>query len=160
MTTPTPLKSDEALRALAQIEDRLLFGSLERPGSPDPLVVSHGPAWALLEIPSKTLAVRFAFDTGEDLLHSFDLPGKKSLLRKAYDALPVGGELVVIELILDNERRQNTMGLLLSLNMLIESDGGFNFTQADFEGWAKEAGFREIRFELLAGPTSAAIALK
>lgn len=95
-----------------------------------------------------------------NLLHSFDLPGKKSLLRKAYEALPVGGELVVIELILDNERRQNTMGLLLSVNMLIESDGGFNFTQADFEGWAEEAGFREVRFEPLAGPTSAAIALK
>lgn len=95
-----------------------------------------------------------------NLLHSFDLPTKKMLLRKAYDALPEGGELAVIELILDDERRRNTMGLLMSLNMLIESDGGFNFTQADFEGWAKEAGFRTVRFEPLAGPTSAGIAVK
>jgi hypothetical protein len=48
----------------------------------------------------------------------------------------------------------------MSVNMLIESDGGFNFTQADFAGWAKQAGFREVRFEPLAGPTSSAIAQK
>jgi O-methyltransferase len=95
-----------------------------------------------------------------NILHSFDLPKKKLLLRKAYDALPAGGELAVIELILDDERRHNTMGLLMSVNMLIESEGGFNFTQADFVGWAKEAGFRDVRFEPLAGPTSAAIARK
>lgn len=95
-----------------------------------------------------------------NILHSFDLPSKKLLLRKAYNALPAGGELAVIELIIDNERRHNTMGLLMSVNMLIESEGGFNFTQADFEGWAEEAGFREVRFEPLVGPTSAAIALK
>jgi O-methyltransferase domain/Dimerisation domain len=95
-----------------------------------------------------------------NILHSFDLPKKKSLLRKAYDALPDGGELVVIELILDDERRRNTMGLLMSLNMLIESDGGFNFTQTQFETWCREAGFREVRFQPLTGPTSAAIALK
>ena len=95
-----------------------------------------------------------------NILHSFDLPSKKVLLRKAYNALPAGGELAVIELILDNERRRNTMGLLMSVNMLIESHGGFNFTQADFEGWATEAGFRTVRFAPLAGPTSAAIARK
>jgi hypothetical protein len=95
-----------------------------------------------------------------NILHSFDLPKKKLLLRKAYEALSAGGELAVIELILDDERRHNTMALLMSLNMLIESDGGFNFTQRDFVGWAKEAGFRQVRFEPLAGPTSAAIARK
>jgi O-methyltransferase/methyltransferase family protein len=95
-----------------------------------------------------------------NILHSFDLRTKKSLLRKAFDALPDGGELAVIELILDDERRGNTMGLLMSVNMLIESDGGFNFTQAEFEVWCRDAGFRKVRFEPLAGPTSAAIALK
>ncbi|MFF8848270.1 methyltransferase [Streptomyces sp. NPDC015127] len=95
-----------------------------------------------------------------NILHSFDLPGKMSLLRKSYEALPDGGELIVIELIMDNDRRANTFALLMSLNMLIESDGGFNFTQADFEGWAEEVGFRSIRFEPLEGPVSAAIAMK
>jgi hypothetical protein len=95
-----------------------------------------------------------------NILHSFDLPKKELLLRKAYDALPAGGELAVIELILDDERRANTLGLLLSLNMLIESDGGFNFTFAEFTGWATAAGFHAVRLLPLAGPTSAAIAVK
>ena len=95
-----------------------------------------------------------------NILHSFDLSKKELLLRKAYDALPDGGELAVIELILDDERRSNTLGLLLSLNMLIESDGGFNFTFAEFTGWATAAGFRAVRLLPLAGPTSAAIAVK
>jgi hypothetical protein len=95
-----------------------------------------------------------------NILHSFDLPKKELLLRKAYDALPVGGELAVIELILDDERRANTLGLLLSLNMLIESEGGFNFTFTEFTGWATAAGFHDVRLVPLAGPTSAAIAVK
>ncbi|MDX2565340.1 methyltransferase [Streptomyces sp. TX20-6-3] len=95
-----------------------------------------------------------------NILHSFDLPSKISLLKKAYDSLPKGGELAVIELIIDNDRRENTLALLMSLNMLIESDGGFNYTQADFEKWVKEVGFRSVRFEPLAGPVSAAIAVK
>jgi O-methyltransferase domain len=94
-----------------------------------------------------------------NILHSFGLPKKEFLLRKAYEALPAGGELAVIELILDDERRANTLGLLLSLNMLIESDGGFNFTFA-VTGWATAAGFHDMRLMPLAGPTSAAIAVK
>ena len=110
------------------------------------------------------------FDTGAlpkaelvtmgNILHSFDLPKKTLLLRKAYEALPLGDELAVIELIVDDERRRNTVALLMSLNMVIEADGGFNFTQSDFVGWATKVGFREVRFEALAGPTSAAIARK
>ena len=67
MTTPTLLKSDEALRALTQLEDRLIFGPVELPGSLDPIRMTHGPGWGSIDIPSKSLAVRFAFDTGEDL---------------------------------------------------------------------------------------------
>jgi hypothetical protein len=95
-----------------------------------------------------------------NILHSFDLESKQMLIRKAYDALPKGGCLVVIEMIMDNERRSNTMALLMSLNMLIESDGGFNYTEAAFKNWVREAGFRDTKFIHLAGPVSAAIAYK
>ncbi len=95
-----------------------------------------------------------------NILHSFDLESKKLLLKKSYDALPEGGALCVIELIIDNERKANTFALLMSLNMLIESDGGFNYTLAEFEQWAKEAGFSRVESYPLAGPTSAAIAYK
>ena len=95
-----------------------------------------------------------------NILHSFDMDKKDMLIRKAYDALPQGGALVVIEMILDNERKENTFGLLMSLNMLIESDGGFNYTQGDLQKWVSQRGFREVSFVSLGGPISAAIAIK
>jgi hypothetical protein len=95
-----------------------------------------------------------------NILHSFDLPSKKMLIQKAFDALPDNGCLVVIETIMDNERRKNSFALLMSLNMLIESDGGFNYTEAQYDMWTKEAGFKKTRFIHLAGPVSAGIAYK
>src|SRR5215213_3546989 len=57
------------------------------------------------------------------ILHDWDLEGKRVLLAKAYAALPEGGRLVVYEALIDDERRQNSFGLLMSLNMLIETRG-------------------------------------
>ncbi len=94
------------------------------------------------------------------ILHDWDLDQKKTLLKKAYDALPSGGALLVFESLIDDERRENAFGLLMSLNMLIELPGGFDYTGADCRGWMKEAGFRETRVEHLAGPDSMVIGLK
>lgn len=95
-----------------------------------------------------------------NILHDVGLNDKKMLIRKAYEALPEGGCLVVIENIIDDDRRQNTMGLLMSLNMLIETTEGFDFTFADFKEWTSQAGFTETSLMKLTGPTSAAIAKK
>lgn len=95
-----------------------------------------------------------------NILHDWDLAHKKMLIRKAYDALPKNGALVVVENIIDDERRQNTFGLLMSLNMLIETEGGFDYTHADFRQWALEAGFRSTEKRQLTGPSSAVIAYK
>jgi hypothetical protein len=54
------------------------------------------------------------------ILHDWELDQKRLLLQKAYDALPTGGALIVHEAIIDDERRHNAFGLLMSLNMLIE----------------------------------------
>ena len=94
------------------------------------------------------------------ILHDWDLEQKKTLIRKAYHALPDGGALLVFEGIIDDERRKNAFGLLMSLNMLIELPGGFDYTGADCCGWMKEAGFRETRVEHLAGPESMVIGTK
>ncbi|MDX2169374.1 MAG: methyltransferase [Deltaproteobacteria bacterium] len=94
------------------------------------------------------------------ILHDWDLPKKMMLLRKAYDALPAGGALIVYEAIIDDERRQNSFGLLMSLNMLIETDGGFDYTGADCSGWMREVGFRETRVEPLDGPDSMVVGIK
>jgi precorrin-6B methylase 2 len=95
-----------------------------------------------------------------NILHDWGTNDKKKLISKAYDALPKGGALVVIENIIDNERRENAFGLMMSLNMLIETAEGYDFTASDFDAWAKDAGFNETLLMSLAGPSSAAIAIK
>jgi precorrin-6B methylase 2 len=95
-----------------------------------------------------------------NILHGWGLKDKKILIEKAYNALPEGGSLVVIESIIDDERRENSFGLLMSLNMLIETHEGSNFSAADFTEWAVEAGFKRTSSMPLTGPTSALIAIK
>ena len=94
------------------------------------------------------------------ILHDWDLEQKRMLLAKAYAALPEGGRLIVYDAIIDDERRQNAFGLLMSLNMLIETNGGFDYTGAECIGWMKEAGFREAKVQPLAGPDSMVIGTK
>ena len=94
------------------------------------------------------------------ILHDWNRERKMHLVRAAYDALPDGGAFIAIENIIDDARRENAFGLLMSLNMLIEFGDAFDFTGADFTGWCKEAGFKETEVVPLAGPTSAAIAYK
>ncbi len=94
------------------------------------------------------------------ILHDWNLEKKKLLIAKAYRALPEGGAFIAIEQLIDDERRKNAFGLLMSLNMLIEFGDAFDFTGADFTGWCKEAGFSRCEILPLAGPASAAIAYK
>jgi hypothetical protein len=94
------------------------------------------------------------------ILHDWDLPTKKMLIAKAFDALPSGGALIVYEAIIDDDRSKNAFGLMMSLNMLIETPGGFDYTGADCSGWMKEAGFSSTRVEPLVGPDSMVIAIK
>jgi precorrin-6B methylase 2 len=94
------------------------------------------------------------------ILHDWGIDGKRMLVRKAYEALPMGGCMVVIEAVIDDERRHNAFGLMMSLNMLIETRDGFDFTGADCCEWMREAGFTSARVERLAGPDSMVIAVK
>ena len=94
------------------------------------------------------------------ILHDWNLDRKMHLIKAAYDALPEGGALIAIENIIDDARRENAFGLLMSLNMLIEFGDAFDFTGADFDGWCKEVGFSDTEVVPLAGPASAAIAHK
>lgn len=95
-----------------------------------------------------------------NILHDWNLEKKKILIGKAYEALPEDGALIVIETLIDDARRTNAYGLLMSLNMLIEFGDAFDFTGADFREWCGEAGFRRFEILPLAGPSSAAVAYK
>lgn len=94
------------------------------------------------------------------ILHDWDLETKLMLLRKAYAALPEGGAVIVYDSIIDDERKQNAFGLLMSLNMLIETPGGFDYTGADCIGWMQQVGFKDCRVEHLVGPDSMVIGIK
>jgi alkyl hydroperoxide reductase subunit AhpC/2-polyprenyl-3-methyl-5-hydroxy-6-metoxy-1,4-benzoquinol methylase len=94
------------------------------------------------------------------ILHDWNLEKKMHLIRAAYDALPPGGALVAIEALIDDARRENVQGLLMSLNMLIEFGDAFDYSGADFKKWCGEAGFKRFEVIHLAGPSSAAVAYK
>ncbi len=94
------------------------------------------------------------------ILHDWNLEKKMHLIRAAYDALPPGGALVAIEALIDDERRENVFGLLMSLNMLIEFGDAFDYSAADFRQWCGEAGFKRFEVIHLAGPSSAVAAYK
>lgn len=94
------------------------------------------------------------------ILHDWNLEDKRMLLDKAYKALPNGGALIVFEALIDDARRQNAFGLLMSLNMLIETPGGFDYTGKDCCDWMRQAGFRETRVEHLIGPDSMVVGIK
>jgi len=94
------------------------------------------------------------------ILHDWDLEQKRMLLRKALAALPAGGALIVYEAIIDDERRTNAFGLLMSLNMLLETAGGFDYTGADCVTWMREVGFRKAYVEPLVGHDSMVVGIK
>jgi hypothetical protein len=94
------------------------------------------------------------------ILHDWSLEEKLLLLRKAHEALPDGGALIVYDTIIDDERRSNTFGLLMSLNMLIETQDGFDYTAADCRSWMDNVGFRDSYLEPLIGPDSMVIGIK
>jgi O-methyltransferase domain len=94
------------------------------------------------------------------ILHNWNLERKTHLIRSAYEALPAGGALIINENLIDDARRENAFGLMLSLTMLIEFGDAFDFTGSDFARWCHDAGFRNVEIRPLGGPASAGIAYK
>lgn len=159
-----------ALALLSRIvgahHQHLIFNSFDLPPVA-PLAQKHIKA-AGMEGRIKAIAGDFFKDelpkadviTMGNILHDWNLENKKMLIRKAYNALPEGGAFIAIENLIDDARRENIFGLLMSLNMLIEFGDAFDYTSADFREWCGEIGFKRFEFIHLAGSTSAAIAYK
>ncbi len=94
------------------------------------------------------------------ILHDWSLEEKVLLLRKAHQSLPDGGALIVYDTIIDDARRTNTFGLLMSLNMVIETQEGFDYTAADCRSWMADVGFRDSYLQPLVGPDSMVVGIK
>jgi len=94
------------------------------------------------------------------ILRDWNLETKLLLLRKAYEALPSGGALIVYEHLIDDERKKNLEGMLMSLMMLLETQGGFDYTGADCCAWMRETGFKQTYVEQLTGIESMVVGIK
>jgi hypothetical protein len=94
------------------------------------------------------------------ILHNWDLSTRKLLIAKACEALPKGGALIVYDPLIDDARCVGAHGLLSSLNMLIETKGGSEYTGAECMSWLQQAGFRETHIEPLGDVHTAVIGFK
>ena len=128
--------------------------NIQKMGLDDRIIIQSGDFFEEEELPKADVI------TMGNILHDWGLEEKKMLIKKSYTALPQGGAFIVIENIIDDNRSKNAFGLMMSLNMLIETPGGFDYTSADIDGWVKEAGFRKTSVMPLTGPSSAFIAIK
>jgi hypothetical protein len=94
------------------------------------------------------------------VLHNWDVPVRHMLLAKAHAALPRDGALIVHDALIDDARRESPHCMLSSLNMLIQTAGGSEYTAADCKGWMEAAGFKRTRVVPLAAMQTAVIATK
>jgi hypothetical protein len=94
------------------------------------------------------------------ILHDWDIPTRLQLLKKSFDALPAAGALIVHETFIDEARRSPAHSLLASLNMLIQTDGGSEFTISECKGWMRKVGFAEMRVIPLGASQTAVVATK
>jgi len=94
------------------------------------------------------------------VLHDWNLETKLKIIKNVYNSLPVGGTFIVLENFIDEKRRTNLFGMMMSLNMMVEYGDAFDFTISELESWCMQTGFKNISFVHINGPISAAIAVK
>jgi len=78
------------------------------------------------------------------ILHDWTPEKNRVILKRCFDALPSGGAVIVSELMMNDEKTGPASAALMSLNMLIETEGR-NYTWAEYTQWLKDVGFREIQ---------------
>ena len=74
------------------------------------------------------------------VLHNWSHEKQMFLIQKAYETLPSGGAFAIVENLIDDERRENLFGLMMSLNMLVSCGNAADFTGRDFVGMVPESG--------------------
>ena len=98
--------------------------------------------------------------SGHDLVmlnaicHMFSEDQNLDLFRRAHQALAPNGRLVMQDFILNPEKTGPQHAALFALNMLVSTDAGATYTEAEYTRWMKEAGFGDVRPINLAGPSA------
>lgn len=92
------------------------------------------------------------------ILHDWGLEDKRAILSKVAEAINPGGAVIVYGTMIDEERREAELPLLMSLNMLIETPEGFDYTAGECIGWLHDAGFEGGEAKPLPGPETMVVA--
>lgn len=94
------------------------------------------------------------------ILHDWGLDDKRAILSKVAEAVNPGGAIIVYGTMIDEERREAELPLLMSLNMLIETPAGFDYTARQCIEWLHQAGFEGGESRPLPGPDTMVVARK
>ncbi len=80
-----------------------------------------------------------------NLLHDFSPERAREILGRVAAALPVGGRVVILEIVPDEERRQPPLAVAFSVAMIVNTAGGDAHTESQYRHWLAGAGFGDIR---------------
>jgi (2Fe-2S) ferredoxin/SAM-dependent methyltransferase len=86
------------------------------------------------------------------ICHMLDTAANRDLIRRCHSALAPGGRIVIQDFILNADRTGPKIGALFALNMLVGTEAGSSYSEEDYAGWLKEAGFGNVRHVRLPGP--------
>jgi hypothetical protein len=78
------------------------------------------------------------------ILHDWAEDRCRAILQKCWAALPSGGQVIIAELLVNDARTGPPPAALMSLNMLVETEGR-NYTPAEYGAWLGDLGFHDVR---------------
>lgn len=94
------------------------------------------------------------------ILHYFGLRQREDLLARIFGALNPGGVVLVYDRMIDNDRRGAPLSLLGSLNMLLTSTDGREYTPTECTQWLSGAGYTDLRTTAVSRPDTLVIGHK
>lgn len=113
---------------------------IEAAGEEERIAVAPGDFLADPELPAGHDVVLLSM-----IMHDWAPEQDLAILRKCFAALPPGGRIVISELLVNDEKTGPPAAALMSLNMLVETVGGRNYTAAEYEEWLRATGFVDVQ---------------
>jgi cyclopropane fatty-acyl-phospholipid synthase-like methyltransferase len=99
------------------------------------------------------------FGEGYDLVfvsaicHMLGPDENKDLLQRCFAALAPRGRVVIQDFILEPDKTAPKSAALFALNMLVGTQAGSTYTEAEYATWLEEVGFQDVRHVRLPGPS-------
>ena len=87
------------------------------------------------------------------ILHSEGPERSRRLLRRIFDALAPGGNIVISEFLPNEDRTGPPNALIFAVNMLVNTEVGDTFSFGEISSWLTEAGFKNPRLLVAPAPS-------